>query len=514
MTGKSTLLGLLGNSCEFKLDRKNNNLINHNFKTEFSEIFKGSENFDRSGSNKFKINFCDINNISSIIDFRQFRISWTKKSKNSDEKRFRVTPYKKSNNSNHDKTEAKFEWPVIYLGLSRFFPIGESEGKIKSDDITLKDDEKKWFIDNYKKILSITHPVNNISSIKIDEIKRKKGIGISADNYDYLTNSAGQDNVGQILYAVLLFKRLKNLLGETYKGGLLLIDEIDATLHPIAQNKIIEFLIKEASKQLDVQVVCTTHSISLLEYVYEKVNYNKDNVEDNNNVEIVYLANSSRDRKVEAIRNPDLYNIKNSLMIQSQAQNQYRLKVYTEDEEGRWFFSKLIQNYNAYVNLLNVKLGHDSIISLYKADTEYFYNILIVLDGDVSQEEIKKISIGIIKPNNIIRLPGDTSPEAVFCKYLYELESDHPYWERSKRYDFNWMSFKEHYPFSSDYDEYEDERSKYKEWFKKYRNIFEETDLYGYWKNDNEAMVNGFIEIFKDTYNKIAKKNLLPKILY
>ena len=51
---------------------------------------------------------------------------------------------------------------------------------------------------------------------------------------------------------------------------------------------------------------------------------------------------------------------------------------------------KLIPNYLSYVNILDVSLGHDEILKLYKADIEYFGKLLIVLDGDVPDEKIKR----------------------------------------------------------------------------------------------------------------------------
>ena len=45
--------------------------------------------------------------------------------------------------------------------------------------------------------------------------------------------------------SILSFKRLKKQR-EEWTGGLLLIDEIDATLHPAAQKRLIDLLVKEA----------------------------------------------------------------------------------------------------------------------------------------------------------------------------------------------------------------------------------------------------------------------------
>ena len=85
------------------------------------------------------------------------------------------------------------------------------------------------------------------------DVSRKNGTGIETETYSYLANSSGQDNLGQILLAIFSFKNLKATL-KSYSGGILLIDEIDATLHPAAQFKLLDFM-KKMSKELDLQIV-------------------------------------------------------------------------------------------------------------------------------------------------------------------------------------------------------------------------------------------------------------------
>ena len=68
----------------------------------------------------------------------------------------------------------------------------------------------------------------------------KRSAGVTTGNYDALTMSAGQDNVGEIILAVLSMRRLKNKFRKSYEGGIVFVDEIDATLYPAAQVKLIE----------------------------------------------------------------------------------------------------------------------------------------------------------------------------------------------------------------------------------------------------------------------------------
>ena len=69
--------------------------------------------------------------------------------------------------------------------------------------------------------------IKDVNTIDIRNDTHKVGVGFLTDSYDPLSNSAGQDNIGQILSAICRYKILKEELGENYHGGLLLIDEIE-----------------------------------------------------------------------------------------------------------------------------------------------------------------------------------------------------------------------------------------------------------------------------------------------
>lgn len=380
-TGKSTILGVLANSGELK-KKDGTTYSNRRFRAEFSEIFHGSKKYDASGSDRIQIDIVDEND--NIIDYRKFRTAWQNE-KGKD--RFRVIPIKFLDGGK--KTEAKMQIPVSYLGLSRLFPIGEAnEEKIVKNKINFMDDKQKnWFIEQYKQILSLYDTVTDISNYSIGETDKKKGVGIETDKYDYLTNSSGQDNLGQILMAILSFKRLK-LQREDWTGGLLLIDEIDATLHPAAQKRLIDLLIKEA-KINNIQVVVTTHSSDLLKHICNKTVHNSDSK--NNNVELYYFTNGNR--HLEMRRNPEYSTIENDLLVESMLQNANKVKIYSEDAENRWFIKKLVPEYLPYVDMLDVKIGCDQLLSLYTGDVSYFGNVLIVLDGDVADKDLQTILI-------------------------------------------------------------------------------------------------------------------------
>ncbi|MBS7340177.1 MAG: AAA family ATPase, partial [Lachnospiraceae bacterium] len=148
-TGKSTILGILANSGELK-KKDGMTYANGQFRAEFGEIFHGSKKFDASGSDRIHIDVVDDN--GNKIDYRKFRTAWQN---DNGKERFRVIPLKLFEDGK--KTEAKMQIPVIYLGLSRLFPIGEAnEDNITTKRINFVDDsQNEWFVEAYAKILSI-----------------------------------------------------------------------------------------------------------------------------------------------------------------------------------------------------------------------------------------------------------------------------------------------------------------------------------------------------------------------
>lgn len=191
-TGKSTILGMIANSGELK-KKDGVTYSSRAFRAEFSELFKGSRKFDDIGADRFQITLCDENGNES--DYRSFRTAWQTKdkyrkkttagdlqSKGTDnfpenkpahEERFRVIPFKKLDDGK--KTEAKFNYPVLYLGLSRLFPIGESQGaSISTKSIVFKSNEhERWFVDRYTSILSMQSDLQEITNYSIGETDKK-----------------------------------------------------------------------------------------------------------------------------------------------------------------------------------------------------------------------------------------------------------------------------------------------------------------------------------------------------
>lgn len=340
--GKSNILGLVANCIQYKKkgQRKESFFSPKQFRAEFHELFKGSAEHDRSGSGLMRFTFSDG-------DTRECRITWQKihskdasqeniqgdaspDTKDDQQKRFRIIPYRDIPGAR--RTHTKKEMAPIYLGLSRLYPVGESSHCSAVGLQHENPEATQWIVDQALQILSVPIGTNSsveMDSVKISDVKRKTGVGFKADTYDALANSAGQDNIGQILLAIWKIKALKEDLGDDFPGAILLIDEFDATLHPASQRKLLDLLIREA-KKAEFQTVFTTHSLYLLNLLSGRVEHNAKGSEDVNDIEINYLTTANG--SLECLRNPAFSVIGNDLKEQL-AKYPQRIKIYTEDIE-------------------------------------------------------------------------------------------------------------------------------------------------------------------------------------
>lgn len=369
--GKSTILGLLGNSCELKTE-KGKPILQPAFRCEWGELFKMSPIFDISASNVASISYEE----ESEPELK-YRITWQ-----TNNTRGRLIPG--STAPDGSNSSAKKEHPSLYLGLSRLYPLGESTiSTVTTPDTT--DVDFASFIQTYCKILSIYDDIESVNQITVD-VNKRTPIGVNTTKYDYLTNSAGQDNLAQILLAVESFKKLKSERGEDYQGGLLLIDEIDAALHPSAQNKLFNYLY-EWSKKLDLQVVFTTCSLSLLDHARLIAEPMRSLDGAPKPIEIYFLSRANNEPTPTIIKSPEPLLYRNLLQETVAFRSAQKIKLISEDKEARWVLSHLLLPTTlSKLNLLDTNIGCNEVLSLTKCDSTYFNTRILVLDGDIKSK--------------------------------------------------------------------------------------------------------------------------------
>lgn len=401
-TGKSSILGLVSQFLSFRNVKNRNDinyktLFNEEFESEFRNHLKISEKYD-TPDKKYKVN------IHLENDDKVYVLSTTKRN---EQIRFVLR-------GNEDRN---FTWPSRYLDLKRLTPMvyrKEDEGQ----DLGLDTIDEKLLIEWTNKVIPKIKISNNISKNLPD--KDIKSVVATGPDYDIKAASSGEDNIGQILMTLLSFKKLKDEYPD-YQGGILLIDELDATLFPKSQLQLLDLLLSLAGKY-KLQIIFTTHSPTMLNYIFEMKKKTEKDARTFNDIGINYLTNTKD--KIENMNYESVNDILDDLEFKTKSSSKNvsrKIKVYCEDIEAKDMLSKILPNdLKREIEIqTKVTLGAESYISLIKAHvTEFKRNSIIVLDGD------KKYNY-----ENVLTLPFDLPPDQLVYKYLEDLPGNSSYWD-------------------------------------------------------------------------------------
>ena len=486
-TQKTTILGII--SQPFTITDEDNPIYGEkplcggNYKSLFSEKFKLSETFDKPKSHEWTLHL-------NRVEEPEFTLESIERKVKSGSKGIRF--WRKGDRS---KGSGYIQLPVIYLSLSRLFPIGEDSDIDASSEISLTNSEFEFYQEWHNKILII--PDVEMTQVDYLASKQKNTLGATTSFYDWRMNSAGQDNIGKILLAILSFKRLKEKYGTDYQGGILAIDEIDATLYPASQLKLIEAL-RKFSSQLNIQVVFTTHSLTILQKACEW----QEDQRILGQIKVVYLQ--KYDTSVRAIDNISYQAIRDRLnVVLSERQRTKKVPVFTEDKEGDIFLRAIIKRRSSSLQFVDCTLGCDNLIELARKKIIGFKypQSVVVLDGDVRSESSKMRKINKLK--NFLILPGNNSPERLLAEFLHGLPDDSPFWENiyegySKQHVFRDFSFRE----------IQNNREKAKQWFNSQKEYWGRNcaNVINPWIEENKEDVKAFIKQYDsliEKYNKL-----------
>lgn len=422
-TCKSSLLHIVSNSfqtinkgqhCDFVTDKsciETIKVINNTLNPKIENLTKGDKEYnDPAVDVKGTLFTVDYVN-SPSLNFRKHNST-----KSGLEKRSRYA-IKPQYNSKH--SESLPFCPIIYLGLSRLVPIGEFQ---QDEDLTkLKKSLPEKYLDETQKIYGdLTHlKIDSISTQNMGNIKVRSEFITDIDGIDSNTISAGEDNLYIIISSLVSLKYYYDSIKSNNDiESILLIDEADATLHPSLQFKLLK-LFEEFSDKYKIQIIFTTHSISMLEYASAK-KYN-----------IIYLLDNIS--KVSLLNKPDIYKIKRILKNESvyDIYDEHIIPVFTEDNESRIFLKILFEHLekihpefkevSRYFHFLNASIGADSLTKMFQ--DRYLNRSIIqaicILDGD------QKYNL----EDHIIKLPGDSSPENMIMEYSKKIyDTDDCFW--------------------------------------------------------------------------------------
>ncbi|MFT4020046.1 MAG: AAA family ATPase [Acinetobacter sp.] len=412
-TAKSTILGLLAQIFSFEKDYTTNTNLNFNplhstaFKSKFSEHFRLSEKFDLAGELEASYELYDAYFQSDINPELKFYNS-------KDRKLPRPIVRNNITNSTVTNDSRNVTHPVIYLSLNRLIPIVNRQ-TYEIKDLVFLDNHKDEFIRINNQLLCKTS-----GSLFTPTTGSIESVAVHSSIYDHESVSAGEDNAGQIIQALFSFKKLKEEYCN-YHGGLLLIDEADAGLFPGAQYQLKEIL-NRYTKELNIQVVFTTHSPILIE------EYHKLSQKDHKNFKTIYLSNKMG--KIQIFENSSWSDVYADISVKMKEVSPElsfpETNVYFEDDEARAFFDALVtqRKLRKPLKLMRgISMGCGNYLELIRQKVPEFDKLsLLILDGDVPDSKVKA-------HKNIIKLPGDIPPDQLLFEFLFKLPEDDSYWE-------------------------------------------------------------------------------------
>ena len=508
-TQKTTVLGMIGQPFTISKGHPmhgSKTIDGYNFRSQFGEKFKISREHDVIGEHKWKLEL--YRNIHTKDYFIVESIARHQAG--------RDTTLRFWNAESRASGAGYVQLPVYYLSLSRLFPIGES-GKTRSVSPELTREELEYCVENYRSILSIQ---GNQETAKVEMEKGSSTrvfTGITDSIHDVFTNSAGEANITKIILAVISFKRLKEQYPHDYKGGILLIDEIDATLYGYSQEKLINYLYK-AAEDYRIQIVFTTHSPIILKAVNKKLREDIQHLGIDcpphaYNSSIIYLEPHYDERGTRTIVPRNIVS-SNELTVALNdinlrvTDNSSKINIYCEDRRAADFvkfvlLSEIGVNIDLYMVFVDIDLGWPNYVQLYEKRVPEFRNNIIILDGDVPQKpEYQSKRTVVESSQNILFLP------LVIEKRLFEMLKDHAVFNKfSEDYShtpsFNYdICFRDWTQPVTAYSSNE-----LKHWFDAtVQAIGDQNILFRLWRDENTSTCREFIETFISSFNILADK--------
>lgn len=407
-TQKSTLLGMITQTFSIPKDNPmygEKPLCGGSYRSAFSDKFRLSPIFDKPKEHEWSLFFDNGQQfeIESIVRTGDPNVRFWRK-------------------GSRDKGDGYIQFPTIFLSLKRLVPLAE-ENSVKTDDTLLTPTEVAKFKELHNRILISNTEITSTTGISSTN---KQSVGVSTSLYDWNQNSMGQDNLGKILLALFSFKRLKDKYS-SYQGGILAIDELDATMYPASQVELLKVLRKYAS-DLNLQIIFTTHSISLLKAVDELCKEVKQRSETFDQIRMIYLKRS--DDSVLIKRDVDFNGIVLDLNVTAIAprRKKNKITVYVEDKETELFVKAILKTKSTCLKFVNATLPCSMLIEMVaKAVPAFCYPYSIIfLDGDVRKHnaDMRKLA----NAQNVILLPGNESPERLLARFLFNISDSDALW--------------------------------------------------------------------------------------
>lgn len=408
--------------------------------------------------------------------------------------------------------DAKIPLPTIYLGMRRLASAGEADEKeVTSSQLDMHPADSNLMV---AFVSSVIHGTELNTDVTHQTIKgsKKKTAQPGYTQHDALAVSMGQDSLGSMATALASFNQLKREMGDAYPGGLLVIDEMDVGFHPHAIERLAKSL-KTYAKQLDLQIIATTHSPRLIEAVHPDGDGNA-NAPD----KVIYLLDTKFPRLAE---DQSLRAMLDDMALKPEEEKPKRkakptLAVYFEDDEAAQFCDRLIptakksalsKKYGVRINWIPLGIGGSHLVKLPEKDPLFLDRVLIV-DADTTVPQAAAARGNIVKLPNV---PGTTgvarSLENTTKQFLRDISNtaDGPLHQALLNLNTqNPTSDKVHRNFFQDGDGESTERNKTKAWWKRHWSKLKNWGVIEQWAEVYKAEAEKFETAFEAAVARTA----------
>jgi len=295
--------------------------------------------------------------------------------------------WRKTNDWGYKPKNKKPQRYVYFFDISRTLPLDATAGYARLAKLSNAEGKDSVELnEEYLRALSYVLGKNYLRArFTNTDINDSRTVGLLQQEFGEVSQfhqGAGED-------AMLDFFKVLQTVEET---SLVIIDEVEASLHPTAQRRLIRYLLK-FSRQKKVQFILSTHSKYILEELPSEarililpLSNGKDIVYD---VSPEFALNS-----IDDIEHPDMY-------------------VFVEDNESRIWLSEIIRSDKEEGELLNKR------ISIREVGPS---NVVAILGDLSSNKKLPYKSISMIDGDHeaakCLKLPGTVAPERVVFEGL------------------------------------------------------------------------------------------------
>lgn len=503
-TMKSSLLGLLAHP--FNSPNEARDVFDNSLKTKMQDVFKLSKEYDASCNYSYYLNA----RTNSGIEFSEKIRMYERPDPKTGTTRFRITVSKAN-----DEGLGNFSLNTSFINLKRLYPIIDTNAKIKEVDGNTplySAVESKWIGDAYYRVIQRK---SFKQTVPIEDKKIKATSGPQGSYYDFQSMSSGEDNLGAIFNKMLAFMKFKSE-NKTELNGIFCIDEVEASLHPVSQTALIDFLFDWA-KEHNIQVVVTTHSLHVIYHCLElqrKLNKEKEYITLNN----ISTMGVGEDNNYNIMINPDYDVLHKELTFESlhDEDAHYKVNLICEDAVAKDFINKILSRKTvikkSFEFLLDIGGGksgdsYKSLISLSKNGKKILKDSLIVLDPDVDEKSLESCD-----SNYIFKIPDCDDKNLPIEKrvvvFIEELDGSNAFFEDKEK-----MSIEASFgAFGIDPTDLETKNIEpYKNWMKNNKALYNKAlTLY---IRQNKPIFEQFVQELVEKINTKRNRYSLPPII-